>query len=173
MLEVTNNLLKANCDKETRMRKLCVRTYAVLPVSEKSGLLKWVEGPVPLHHLLKNYLKRDKERTAIARAIMADKGGGGAGGKEPQNVSNFVADVKQLLGAHNLDVNMSREEWPAKILIAAFQKSKVSGEPKRATTTSRQQKKKLTHSMRLASLGAGRRIAPQRICLRGRSLPQA
>ena len=76
MLEVTNNLLKANCDKETRMRKLCVRTYAVLPVSEKSGLLKWVEGPVPLHHLLKNYLKRDKERTAIARAIMADKGGG-------------------------------------------------------------------------------------------------
>ena len=94
MLEVTNTLLKANCDKETRMRKLATKSYAVLPVSQKSGLLKWVENVVPLYSLLKDYQRRDAERTKIAKEIMNDKSGGGAGASSNKKVSDDVGNNK-------------------------------------------------------------------------------
>ncbi|XP_041351980.1 serine-protein kinase ATM-like isoform X2 [Gigantopelta aegis] len=45
-----NNLLKKN--PETRKRSLRVRTYKVIPLSQRSGLLEWCEGTQPIGEYL-------------------------------------------------------------------------------------------------------------------------
>lgn len=46
LFEVVNNLLQDNA--ETRMRQLGIRTYKVIPLTPRDGLLEWVEQTIPL-----------------------------------------------------------------------------------------------------------------------------
>ncbi len=48
---VINRLLKK--DPESRRRKLHVRTYAVIPITEESGLIEWVPNTTGFRHLTK------------------------------------------------------------------------------------------------------------------------
>eukprot|EP00818_Percolomonas_sp_WS_P004312 CAMPEP_0117435454 /NCGR_PEP_ID=MMETSP0759-20121206/490_1 /TAXON_ID=63605 /ORGANISM="Percolomonas cosmopolitus, Strain WS" /LENGTH=2884 /DNA_ID=CAMNT_0005227003 /DNA_START=126 /DNA_END=8781 /DNA_ORIENTATION=+ len=50
LFDVVNNLLQNH--QETRRRKLRVRTYKVIPLSPRSGILGWVENTIPLAEYL-------------------------------------------------------------------------------------------------------------------------
>ncbi|XP_077976961.1 serine-protein kinase ATM-like [Glandiceps talaboti] len=50
MFGLVNKLLQK--DPETRKRKLTVRRYKVIPLSQRSGILEWCEGTIPLGEYL-------------------------------------------------------------------------------------------------------------------------
>jgi len=39
-------------DEEARMRRLRIRTYKVVPLSKRSGVLEWCENTVPIGEFL-------------------------------------------------------------------------------------------------------------------------
>lgn len=47
---LVNKLLQG--DPSTSKRKLCVRTYNVIPLSQRSGVVEWCEGTRPLGEYL-------------------------------------------------------------------------------------------------------------------------
>ena len=47
---LVNQLLQR--DASTSKRKLCVRTYRVIPLSQRSGVVEWCEGTRPLGEYL-------------------------------------------------------------------------------------------------------------------------
>lgn len=47
---VMNSLLKTN--KDAKQRKLYVRTYKVVPLTQRSGVLEWCENTLPLSYIL-------------------------------------------------------------------------------------------------------------------------
>lgn len=47
---VMNSLLKSN--KDAKQRKLYVRTYKVVPLTQRSGVLQWCENTLPLSFIL-------------------------------------------------------------------------------------------------------------------------
>jgi serine/threonine-protein kinase ATR len=57
---IVNKLLKKN--EESRVRKLKIRTYAVIPLSEKCGIIQWVSNMNAFRGIL---LKQYKERNMI------------------------------------------------------------------------------------------------------------
>ncbi|KAL2098334.1 hypothetical protein ACEWY4_007541 [Coilia grayii] len=58
-------LMEVNClinkclrkDAESRRRDLCIRTYAVIPLSEECGLIEWVNNTAGLRHILMELYK--------------------------------------------------------------------------------------------------------------------
>uniref|UniRef100_A0A4W3IEU8 non-specific serine/threonine protein kinase n=1 Tax=Callorhinchus milii TaxID=7868 RepID=A0A4W3IEU8_CALMI len=52
VFQMCNALLKKNTD--TRKRKLTIRTYKVIPLSQRSGFLEWCAGTVPIGEYLVN-----------------------------------------------------------------------------------------------------------------------
>ena len=53
---VINRALKK--DSESSKRRLYIKTYAVIPLSEESGILEWVEGIKPIRDILLNLYAR-------------------------------------------------------------------------------------------------------------------
>ena len=47
---LVNQLLQS--DPSTSKRRLCVRTYKVVPLSQRSGVVEWCEGTCPLGEYL-------------------------------------------------------------------------------------------------------------------------
>ena len=47
---LVNRLLQK--DPSTMKRRLCVRTYKVIPLSQRSGIVEWCEGTLPLGEYL-------------------------------------------------------------------------------------------------------------------------
>ncbi|XP_059502620.1 serine-protein kinase ATM isoform X2 [Stegostoma tigrinum] len=52
VFQMCNALLQKNAD--TRKRKLTIRTYKVIPLSQRSGILEWCTGTVPIGEYLVN-----------------------------------------------------------------------------------------------------------------------
>ena len=53
---LVNHLL--NHDPVTRKRKLGIRTYKVIPLSQRSGVVEWCEGTCPLGEYLVGNVKQ-------------------------------------------------------------------------------------------------------------------
>lgn len=47
---IMNNMLRSN--KETRKRKLHIRTYKIIPLSQRSGILEWCANTTTLNDYL-------------------------------------------------------------------------------------------------------------------------
>lgn len=47
---IMNNMLRSN--KETRKRKLHIRTYKIIPLSQRSGILEWCANTITLNDYL-------------------------------------------------------------------------------------------------------------------------
>lgn len=47
---VINSLLKTNND--AKQRKLHIRTYKVVPLTQRSGVLQWCENTLPISNIL-------------------------------------------------------------------------------------------------------------------------
>jgi ataxia telangiectasia mutated family protein len=56
IFSVVNDLLKQN--KQTRTRKMKIRTYSVIPLTSRSGLLEWVSNTIPVGHCWEELRKR-------------------------------------------------------------------------------------------------------------------
>nr|OQO19804.1 hypothetical protein B0A51_16256 [Rachicladosporium sp. CCFEE 5018]OQO27475.1 hypothetical protein B0A51_06559 [Rachicladosporium sp. CCFEE 5018] len=77
---VINRALKR--DAESSKRRLYIKTYAVIPLSEESGILEWVEGITPIRDILLNHYGRRNIRPnyveirAVLNDCTKDKDGG-------------------------------------------------------------------------------------------------
>ncbi|KAI6709508.1 hypothetical protein JHW43_007959 [Diplocarpon mali] len=71
VFEQVSELLKSN--RSTRQRNLSIRTYRVLPLTNKSGVIEFVQNTIPIHDFLmpahENYHPRDLKGNQCRHAI--------------------------------------------------------------------------------------------------------
>lgn len=117
-LGVVNQLLSH--DKETSSRGLKARKYAVIPLSQRSGLIQWVDGALPLFSLYKQWQKRE----SVAK--QAGKGSSGTSmGSLKENVAlrpsdMFYGKIIPALKEKGITNVLSRKDWPFDVLKKVF-----------------------------------------------------
>ncbi|KAI8979953.1 hypothetical protein BDB01DRAFT_798216 [Pilobolus umbonatus] len=116
LLTTTNGLLNEN--DTTSLGGMRARTYAVIPLSDHSGMIQWVNEATPLFALFKKWQKKesaahllltnDKPNEAIMRPFIQ---------RPPENfTSKMTAALKQA----GLKVTANRRYWPKDILKKAY-----------------------------------------------------
>ena len=65
IFSILNVLLKK--DLEARKRNLSIRTYKVVPLSPRAGLLEWVDNTAPFGELARACHKRYTVKTGFAK----------------------------------------------------------------------------------------------------------
>lgn len=117
LLNTVNGLLKE--DGATVSRGLKTRTYAVIPLSDHSGMIQWVNDAVPLFALYKRWQAREHN----AQALMA---GDRAMQNEQQPIQRpteiFVNKVLETLKERGLRVTTNRRHWPKSVLKEVYLK---------------------------------------------------
>lgn len=120
LLNTTNGLLRE--DKATAARALKARTYAVIPLSDHSGMIQWVNDATPLFALYKRWQRR--EQTA---AMLLEKPDGQAQQQKqaqlpppPRPSDIFLTKVETALKAEGLRVSANRRHWPKHVLKKVF-----------------------------------------------------
>ncbi|OBZ86292.1 Serine/threonine-protein kinase SMG1 [Choanephora cucurbitarum] len=118
LLTTTNGLLREN--GATALRGMCARTYAVIPLSDHSGMIQWVNEATPLFALYKRWQKRE----SAAHMLLAGEN------NKPneaymQNLmqrptENFTTKMASALRAAGLRVTANRRYWPKEILRKVF-----------------------------------------------------
>jgi PI-3-kinase-related kinase SMG-1 len=63
-LAFINQFLRA--DRHARARSLTARHYAVIPLSDRAGLIQWVEGNITLFQIYKQWQKRELLHSKVA-----------------------------------------------------------------------------------------------------------
>ncbi|CAO3682136.1 unnamed protein product [Rhizopus stolonifer] len=116
LLTTTNGLLSEN--RTTASRGMRARTYAVIPLRDRSGMIQWVDDATPLFALYKQWQKResaahmvltnDKPNEAILAAIA----------KRP--TEQFNERVYAALKEAGLRVSSNRKNWPKHILRKVY-----------------------------------------------------
>jgi PI-3-kinase-related kinase SMG-1 len=105
-------------DRAAAARALTARHYAVIPLGPSSGLIQWVEGATPLFALYRASLQR--AAAAAATPAPSAAGGVGGGGASVRPLDLYQGAVAAELRARGLSSTLSRREWPADVLQAAF-----------------------------------------------------
>ncbi|KAI7861672.1 hypothetical protein BDF14DRAFT_1991502 [Spinellus fusiger] len=118
LLNTTNGLLQE--DKSTASRKLKARTYAVIPLSDHSGMIQWVNDATPVfasykrwqkhEHATQMLITNDKLEESVAQALL----------RRP--TENFMDKVAEILKAEGLRVTANRRHWPKQVLKKAYMK---------------------------------------------------
>lgn len=120
LLDTVNGLLSE--DKAAATRDLKTRTYAVIPLSDHSGMIQWVNDATPLFALYKRWQRR--EQTAHALIAAANDRNAAAPPEEqqpPQRPTEmFMAKIERALRAENLRMTTNRRHWPKHILKKVF-----------------------------------------------------
>ncbi|KAG1138010.1 hypothetical protein G6F37_010859 [Rhizopus arrhizus] len=116
LLTTTNGLLNEN--ETTALRGMRARTYAVIPLRDRSGMIQWVNEATPLYALFKKWQKResaahmvlnnDKPNEAILHALSM------------RPTENFANKVYAALKAAGLRVSTNRRHWPKHILKKVY-----------------------------------------------------
>ncbi|KAG0185841.1 Serine/threonine-protein kinase smg1 [Apophysomyces sp. BC1034] len=116
LLNVTNGLLKE--DKVIAAKGLRSRTYAVIPLSDHSGMIQWVNDATPLLSLYKQWQKREHAAHMILTNEKSDDG-------VPQRllrrpIEIFMDKVTHTLKSEGLRVTANRRHWPKHVLKKVF-----------------------------------------------------
>ncbi|CAO3621696.1 unnamed protein product [Cunninghamella echinulata] len=98
LLNTINITLKE--DSEASIRGLKARTYAVIPMSDHSGMIQWVNNATPLFSFYKNWQKLHHN------------------GKRPTEI--YVEKVLGALKQAGLRVTANRRHWPSHILNQVY-----------------------------------------------------
>ncbi|OAD05907.1 hypothetical protein MUCCIDRAFT_138537, partial [Mucor lusitanicus CBS 277.49] len=108
LLTTTNGLLSEN--GATALRGMRARTYAVIPLSDHSGMIQWVNDATPFFALFKKWQKRestahmllnnDKPNEAYMQSLMQ------------RPTEQFTAKVASILKSAGLRVTANRRYWP-------------------------------------------------------------
>ncbi|KAI7882592.1 hypothetical protein K492DRAFT_235954 [Lichtheimia hyalospora FSU 10163] len=122
LLDTVNGLLSE--DKAASSRDLKTRTYAVIPLSDHSGMIQWVNDATPLFALYKRWQRREQTAHALITAAN-DRNTSGAAPPEEQTppqrpTEMFMAKVERALRAENLRMTTNRRHWPKHILKKVF-----------------------------------------------------
>eukprot|EP00029_Vermamoeba_vermiformis_P005456 TRINITY_DN1900_c0_g1_i1.p1 TRINITY_DN1900_c0_g1~~TRINITY_DN1900_c0_g1_i1.p1 ORF type:complete len:1417 (-),score=481.57 TRINITY_DN1900_c0_g1_i1:105-4277(-) len=121
-LTVVNMLLKK--DKQTAARGLRARNYAVIPLSDMSGLIQWVEGTAPLYQVYTQFVKRNNAYNSLVSAAQNQNQDKDQAPKAEQNknirpIDMFYAKIIPALKAKGIK-SMSRHDWPLDIQKKVF-----------------------------------------------------
>ncbi|KAL7335617.1 hypothetical protein PS15p_201064 [Mucor circinelloides] len=116
LLTTTNGLLSEN--GATALRGMRARTYAVIPLSDHSGMIQWVNDATPFFALFKKWQKRestahmllnnDKPNEAYLQSLM----------QKP--TEQFTAKVASILKSAGLRVTANRRYWPKEVLKKVY-----------------------------------------------------
>lgn len=116
LLTTTNGLLSEN--ERTALRGMRARTYAVIPLGDRSGMIQWVDEATPLYALFKKWQKResaahimlnnDKPNEAVLHALSL------------RPTESFANKVYSALKAAELRVSSNRKHWPKHILKKVY-----------------------------------------------------
>lgn len=116
LLTTTNGLLSEN--GATALRGMKSRTYAVIPLSDHSGMIQWVNDATPFFALFKKWQKRE---SAAHMLLTNDKPNEAHMHSLLQRpTENFTAKVATILKAAGLRVTANRKHWPKEVLKQVY-----------------------------------------------------
>ncbi|KAI8975372.1 hypothetical protein BDF20DRAFT_836780 [Mycotypha africana] len=113
LLTTTNGLLKEN--RTTALRGMRSRTYAVIPLSDHSGMIQWVNDATPLFSLYKKWQKREMTAYTLMNNGV-DKNDTMIRVLQQRPTDNFMGKVASVLKASGLKVTANRRHWPMEVL---------------------------------------------------------
>lgn len=119
LLDTVNGLLSE--DKAAASRDLKTRTYAVIPLSDHSGMIQWVNDATPLFALYKRWQRREQTAHALISAANDRNAAVPEEQQPPQRPTEmFMAKIERALRAENLRMTTNRRHWPKHILKKVF-----------------------------------------------------
>uniref|UniRef100_A0A182M4G9 Serine/threonine-protein kinase ATM n=1 Tax=Anopheles culicifacies TaxID=139723 RepID=A0A182M4G9_9DIPT len=102
-------------DKETAHRKLSVRTYKVVPLSQQSGILEWCNNTMPIGAWLLNghvkYRPQDIEPSAARKKFMNNAQAGMTVDKKLQNYLDICNKIRPVFRHYFLEQYLKPGVW--------------------------------------------------------------
>ncbi|KAI9495515.1 hypothetical protein BDB00DRAFT_927415 [Zychaea mexicana] len=116
LLNTVNGLLRE--DKTAVARDLKTRTYAVIPLSDHSGMIQWVNDATPLFALYKRWQKREQ----TAKMLLAGDKATAEDHNQPlrRPTELFTSKIEAALKGEGLRVTTNRRHWPKHILKKVY-----------------------------------------------------
>lgn len=112
---------------------LYARTFSVIPLSDKSGLIKWIDGVVAIFDLVKHEQNRRKEREERTKAA-ALAAAGDKGAKLPAPAAQIIKPSELFshkllhhLHAAGLHKSTARKDIPLHVLLSVFDEMQSEG----------------------------------------------
>ncbi|KAI8603620.1 hypothetical protein EDD21DRAFT_23420 [Dissophora ornata] len=114
LLRISNGMLQR--DKESNSRQLSARHYAVVPLSDNSGMIQWVENTVSIFTIIAKWQHRE---LMCARWMSDDNSTGPLQG--PQRATEVYHEKAAVaLKKSGLPSNHPRRQWPKSILLDLY-----------------------------------------------------
>ncbi|KAF9379405.1 Serine/threonine-protein kinase smg1 [Podila verticillata] len=112
LLRISNGMLQR--DKESNSRHLSARHYAVVPLSDSSGMIQWVESTVSLYTIIAKW----QHRELVCARWMTDDTSTVQGPQRATDIyhEKAVAALKKA----GLPANHPRRQWPKSILLDVY-----------------------------------------------------
>ncbi|KAG0346961.1 hypothetical protein BG004_000424 [Podila humilis] len=113
LLRISNGMLQR--DKDSNARGLSARHYAVVPLSDSSGMIQWVESTVSLYTIIAKWQHRE---LVCARWMTDDNSTTPQG---PQRATDIYHEKAAMaLKKAGLPATHPRRQWPRSILLDVY-----------------------------------------------------
>eukprot|EP01132_Coremiostelium_polycephalum_P008325 gene8325-10225_t len=121
LLDIIDQMLMTN--KKNSLRLLRTRNYAVVPLSQTSGLIQWVEGAVPLFSIYKNWYRNETlyKSQPSPQSPQQQQQQQQAPRVSVRPVEIFYSKLTPLFEEKGIPKTLSRSEWPKDLLIQVYQ----------------------------------------------------
>ncbi|KAI7828584.1 hypothetical protein BC939DRAFT_443330 [Gamsiella multidivaricata] len=114
LLRITNGMLQR--DKESNSRQLSARHYAVVPLSDNSGMIQWVENTVSIFTIIAKWQHRE---LMWARWMNDDTPAGTH--QAPQRATEIYHEkAAAALKRAGQPSNLPRRQWPKSMLLDLY-----------------------------------------------------
>ncbi|KAG0198674.1 Serine/threonine-protein kinase smg1 [Mortierella sp. GBA30] len=114
LLRITNGMLQR--DKESNSRQLSARHYAVVPLSDNSGMIQWVENTVSIFTIIAKW----QHRELMCTRLMNDDGASMLHQTPPRATDLYHEKAAVALKKAGLPSNHPRRQWPKSILLDLY-----------------------------------------------------
>ncbi|KAF9983744.1 Serine/threonine-protein kinase smg1 [Mortierella antarctica] len=114
LLRITNGMLQR--DKESNSRQLTARHYAVVPLSDNSGMIQWVENTVSIFTIIAKW----QHRELMCSRLMNDDGASHPHHNPPRATDVYHEKAAVALKKAGLPSNHPRRQWPKSILLDLY-----------------------------------------------------
>ncbi|KAF9558938.1 Serine/threonine-protein kinase smg1 [Mortierella alpina] len=114
LLRITNGMLQR--DKESNSRQLTARHYAVVPLSDNSGMIQWVENTVSIFTIIAKW----QHRELMCSRLMNDDGVSHPHQSPPRATDVYHEKAAVALKKAGLPSNHPRRQWPKSILLDLY-----------------------------------------------------
>ncbi|KAF9432983.1 hypothetical protein BGZ76_010035, partial [Entomortierella beljakovae] len=113
LLRISNGMLQR--DKESHSRQLSARHYAVVPLSDNSGMIQWVENTVSIFTIIAKW----QHRELMCNRWMSDDNSSGP--QAPQRATEVYHEkAVAALKKAGLPSNHPRRQWPKSMLLDLY-----------------------------------------------------